>query len=1024
MVAQNGSPAASSTLRDDARLNDVCFVDPQCGWAVGDRGTIWRTANGGAEWHLQASRVECSLHTVFFLDRQTGWAGGGYSHPFTHTGSGIVLMTTDGGRTWKSREQSLLPIVKKIRFFDADHGWAIGSSSAACPSGVYHSDSGGRSWNPVPGAKQPGWTSGDFLDPKTGALVAQTGSAAEVRSGAISASETPRFGLRGPQAVQLVPPHYGWLVGEGGLAMLTRDLGHTWQTPTSPIPAGAASHFDFHDLSVRNTKVWIVGAPGTRVFYTPDAGLSWQIFRTNHNAPLRAVHFADDQHGWAVGDFGTILATADGGQTWQRQRTGGTRAALLAVFAEEKSLPLELIAKLSGDEGYLSVAEIIGRSDPKQTPSDDVTSQDRAHEAMVALGGCGAEQAWRFPLKPHVLKLKADAVLDEWNRANDGRGAVHLEAYLVRQIRTYRPEVIVTRDASPTGDDSLGDLLNHAVMTAVRAAADPTTYTDQITQAGLEPWTVTRVFGTMPDGLSGTTSVSTAQLAARLGRSLADAASGPRGLIESEMSPPIDTLGFRILLDERPDQGGREDFFTGILLPPGGDARRLLTDPPPANLDQLRRMAQQRRHTQAILKQAGADSRVGQGMIAQTEELTRGLDDDMAASVLHHLGQNYFATGQWTMAQAMFERLANQYPNHPLARSAMQWLVQYYVSEEAAWRVHGGQRLKAQNTETRPVEPEKYAEGVIAASWEADQTGPFAVHQASAPSVDASRVEDRQQRASALGKTIERLLPDLYAEPSVRFPLAVSDRKRGYPTQAERYLMVLQRNASRDDWWACAQGERWMHEPTGVPPKQVVNCTMAPTKPHLDGKLDDAVWQRTKPVQLREPRPDARNHDMPAAAPEEGAPVTTARLAYDDGFLYIGLRCPCARDVDYSAVRGTRPRDPDLSARDRVEIFFDIDRDFATYYDLTVDHRGYVSESCWGDSTWNPTWFVASDDDRQFWTAEIAIPLDQLTGEFPTSRSVWALGLRRIIPGVGAEAWSSTSVDAVRPEEFGYLIFD
>jgi hypothetical protein len=236
--------------------------------------------------------------------------------------------------------------------------------------------------------------------------------------------------------------------------------------------------------------------------------------------------------------------------------------------------------------------------------------------------------------------------------------------------------------------------------------------------------------------------------------------------------------------------------------------------------------------------------------------------------------------------------------------------------------------------------------------------------------------------------------------------------------------MVLQRNTSRDDWWACAQGERWMNEPTGVPPKQVVNCAMAPTKPHLDGKLDDAVWQRAKPVQLREPRLDTRNNDMPAAAPEEGAAVTTARLAYDDGFLYIGLRCPCARDVDYSAVRGTRPRDPDLSARDRVEIFFDIDRDFATYYDLTVDHRGYVSESCWGDSTWNPTWFVASDDDRRFWTAEIAIPLDQLTGNFPKSHSVWALGLRRIIPGVGAETWSSTSVDAVRPEEFGYLIFD
>jgi photosystem II stability/assembly factor-like uncharacterized protein len=35
---------------------------------------------------------------------------------------------------------------------------------------------------------------------------------------------------------------------------------------------------------------------------------------------LTAVSFADDRHGWAVGHWGAILATADGGETWQSQR--------------------------------------------------------------------------------------------------------------------------------------------------------------------------------------------------------------------------------------------------------------------------------------------------------------------------------------------------------------------------------------------------------------------------------------------------------------------------------------------------------------------------------------------------------------------------------------------------------------------------------------------------------------------------------------------------------------------------------
>jgi hypothetical protein len=37
---------------------------------------------------------------------------------------------------------------------------------------------------------------------------------------------------------------------------------------------------------------------------------------------LGGVAFADTTHGWAVGDGGTILATPDGGKTWDRQTPG------------------------------------------------------------------------------------------------------------------------------------------------------------------------------------------------------------------------------------------------------------------------------------------------------------------------------------------------------------------------------------------------------------------------------------------------------------------------------------------------------------------------------------------------------------------------------------------------------------------------------------------------------------------------------------------------------------------------------
>ncbi|MDI9444765.1 MAG: YCF48-related protein [Planctomycetota bacterium] len=1012
---ESRDPIVATPLRQDARLHDVCFVDPHWGWAVGDRGTIWHTEDGGRSWALQETGAGCTLYSVEFLNRRDGCAVGGYAHPYTHSGTGVVLSTRDGGRTWRPIVHSILPILKKVRFFNEKQGWAIGCSSAAAPSGLFVTDSGGRSWNPLPGGKGPGWNAGDLLSPHDGALAGQDGAAAEVRSGRISPAQTPQFGLRGLADIRLVPPYYGWLIGDGGLLMLTRDLGHTWQTPPATPPANVSGQFDFRALAVRGTRVWIAGSPGTRVLFTPDAGMSWQTFNTGQTAPLRAIQFVDDLRGWAVGDFGTILATEDGGKTWRRQRAGGTRAALLAVFAGAEDLPLELVAKLSGEEGYLAIAEIVGRGLPEAAGREEVAAADRAHEAMLAVGGSGAQAAWRFPLHEAALRMSPEAVIGRWNQANDGRGAEQLEAHLVRQIRTFRPEILITHEASPTGSDPAGHVLNQAVLIAVRAAGDPTAYPDQITSGGLEPWAVTRVFGAMAPGLTGTANVTTSQLSLRLGKTLADAAATPRGLIDSRFRIAGETLGFRLLVDQGADHGGREDFFTGIILHPGGDARRELHEPPARSLERMRRIAQRSRNIQAILEQAGADSGLGLGLLAQAEEVTRELDQQTAARVLHHMAQAYFVAGQWPLAASMFEQLARRYPASPLARSASTWLVQYYASGEAAWRVHGRQRLAVQQASARAVDPQTLRRPAGAAAWEAGQLEPFAVRQASAPSVDAAAVEDRSERAAALGKTIQQAMPDLYADPKVGFPLAVADRKRGYPAQAERFLMVLQRSSAKDDWWACAQGERWMSEPAGMPPKQIIQCAKAPTKPHLDGRLDDAVWQRAKAARLAEPD---------AAATAGGDGQTSAMLAYDADFLYLAVRCRRAAGVDYAGVRGVRPRDPDLSQRDRVELFLDLDRDFTTYYRLAVDHRGFAAEDCWGDRSWDPTWFVAAGEEAGSWTAEAAIPLDQLTGSYPQPRSVWAIGLRRIIPGVGLQSWSMTTAGDVRPEQFGYLIFN
>jgi hypothetical protein len=234
----------------------------------------------------------------------------------------------------------------------------------------------------------------------------------------------------------------------------------------------------------------------------------------------------------------------------------------------------------------------------------------------------------------------------------------------------------------------------------------------------------------------------------------------------------------------------------------------------------------------------------------------------------------------------------------------------------------------------------------------------------------------------------------------------------GFPRQAERFFMAQSRSAADDAWQVCAKGEAWLAKPEGVAPKQVLNCRLAKQKPRLDGKLDDPLWKTTKKVQLKSALHD--DADWPAVA----------MLAYDKEFLYLAVSCRRAPGVEYKPHEGPRTRDPDLSGFDRVDLLLDLDRDFATYYRLTIDHRGCPGEGCWGDSSWNPNWFVAADSSDNTWTVEAAIPLDQLTGSYPHSRSVWAIGIQRTVPGVGFQSWTTPAAVDVVGEGFGFLIFD
>jgi hypothetical protein len=205
-----------------------------------------------------------------------------------------------------------------------------------------------------------------------------------------------------------------------------------------------------------------------------------------------------------------------------------------------------------------------------------------------------------------------------------------------------------------------------------------------------------------------------------------------------------------------------------------------------------------------------------------------------------------------------------------------------------------------------------------------------------------------------------------------------------------------------------------------VPPKPMGYCRHTEVRPILDGKLDDACWQDMKPMMLTSAGTGVEFAEERKAF--AAGYKTEARFAYDERFLYIAVSCSHPTGMKAEPIE-KRTRDADMTGRDRVDIMLDMDRDYQTYYRFQIDNRGCLAEDCWGDRTWNPKYFAAFHATDNGWTAELAIPLFELTGDRPAHGRTWAANITRVTPGKGVQAWNGPADDMPRPEAMGLLQF-
>ena len=184
-------------MHQDAELTAVTFLDADRGWAVGDRGVIWHTSDGGRNWELQSSGVTCRLEAVQFLDANNGWAVGGWTQPYTHETHGVVLRTRDGGQTWQNTaEPRRFPAWPRADSSMPARAGRWATRSPLFPTGVFRTEDGGRTWLPVPKGDTVGWVTGDFRDQRGGCVAGLGGTLGIVTPSEIRPTRMPPASAR------------------------------------------------------------------------------------------------------------------------------------------------------------------------------------------------------------------------------------------------------------------------------------------------------------------------------------------------------------------------------------------------------------------------------------------------------------------------------------------------------------------------------------------------------------------------------------------------------------------------------------------------------------------------------------------------------------------------------------------------------------------------------------------------------------------------------------------------------------
>jgi hypothetical protein len=195
-------------------------------------------------------------------------------------------------------------------------------------------------------------------------------------------------------------------------------------------------------------------------------------------------------------------------------------------------------------------------------------------------------------------------------------------------------------------------------------------------------------------------------------------------------------------------------------------------------------------------------------------------------------------------------------------------------------------------------------------------------------------------------------------------------------------------------------------------PIHVYPCARAGAAPVLDGKLDDAVWQRASLV----------SGFTLLSTDKLVSPQTSFRLLWDDKHLYLGVQCDEPQMDKISPMRYARD---ELAVFDResIEFFVDPNHTHDLYYQLAFNVAGSLYDGERFTVSWNSGAEVKTHFGDKFWSAEVAVPWGPLKAG-PNPGKVVGFNVNRThnIEEKTFATWAGVQRGFHDPERFAHLV--